>query len=323
MRLRKSFLAAALAAFTSLAAPAQALDRPRVGITYIVEHPAIDAVRDGILEGFKAAGYEDGKTIELVIRSAQGSMSTQAQIASDFAGLDLDLAIAISTPSAQAVKNALKTKPVLFAAGTDPVGAGLIDTMARPGGLVTGTSDQQPYPPVLDLMGKLVPGLKRVGIIFNPGEANAVSQVTALKAAAGEYGVQVVEAPASQSSMVADAARSLVGNADAVLLPTDSTVVSVVESVVMVGQRAKLPVFASDTGSVERGALAALGFNYHDMGLATARMAVEILNHAPPGNIPVLVPEKQDLYLNARSAKAMGVEVPESLAATARKVVGK
>ncbi|PWC47024.1 ABC transporter substrate-binding protein [Azospirillum sp. TSA6c] len=323
MRLRKPVLAAVLAAIASLAAPALAQDKPRVGMTYIVEHPAIDAVRDGILAELKAAGYEDGKTIELVTRSAQGNMGTQAQIASDFAGLNLDLAIAISTPSAQAVKNALKNKPVLFAAVTDPVGAGLIDSMARPGGLVTGTSDQQPFPPVLELMKTLVPGLQRLGVIFNPGEANAVSQVEALKTAAKQYGLEIVEAPATQSSMVSDSARSLVGNVQAILLPTDSTVISVIESVVVVGLRAKLPVFASDTDAVERGAVAALGFNYRDMGLATARMAIRILNHTPPSDIPALVPEKQDLYLNTRSAKAMGVELPISLVATARKVVGK
>lgn len=323
MRLRKPVLAAVLSAIASLAAPALAQDKPRVGMTYIVEHPAIDAVRDGILAELKAAGYEDGKTIELITRSAQGNMGTQAQIASDFAGLNLDLAIAISTPSAQAVKNALKNKPVLFAAVTDPVGAGLIDSMARPGGLVTGTSDQQPFPPVLELMKTLVPGLQRLGVIFNPGEANAVSQVEALKTAAKQYGLEIVEAPATQSSIVGDSARSLVGNVQAILLPTDSTVISVIESVVVVGQRAKLPVFASDTDAVERGAVAALGFNYRDMGLATARMAVRVLNHTPPGDIPALVPEIQDLYLNTRSAKAMGVELPDSLVATARKVVGK
>ncbi|MAM84192.1 MAG: ABC transporter permease [Acidobacteria bacterium] len=319
MRNLKTLLAAVILASSAGIAAAQ--DVPKVGITYIVEHPAINAVRDGIVDGLADAGYTDGETVDLTTRSAQGNMATQAQIASEFSGLDLDLGIAISTPSAQAIKNALADKPVVFAAVTDPVGAGLIDSMANPGGMVTGTSDQQPYPPVLDLIQTLVPGITRLGMIYNPGEANAVSQVEALKVAAEPYGITVVEGPAAQSTLVADAAASLVGKADAILLPTDSTVVSVIESVVTVGEKAKLPVFASDTGSVERGAMAALGFNYYDMGKATADMAVRILQGENPADIPALVPESQDLYLNARSAAAMGVVIPADIRESAKEVI--
>jgi putative tryptophan/tyrosine transport system substrate-binding protein len=319
MRKFKTLLAVFILAFCG--GIAMAADVPKVGLTYIVEHPAIDAVRKGIIDGLAAAGYVDGKTINITTRSAQGNMATQAQIANEFSGLDLDLAIAISTPSAQAVKNALKGKPVIFAAVTDPVGAGLVDSMEHPGGMVTGTSDQQPYPPVLKLIQKLVPGISKLGMIYNPGEANAVSQVETLKVAAKPYGITVVEAPAAQSTLVPDAAASLVGKVNAILLPTDSTVVSVIESVVTVGKKAKLPVFASDTGSVERGALAALGFNYYDMGKATADMAVKVLKGEKPADIPALVPESQDLYLNAKSAAAMGVTISADLRESAKKVI--
>lgn len=319
MRTLKTFLAAACLAWSASVAAGQ--DIPRVGLTYIVEHPAIDAVREGIVDGLKSAGYEDGKTIEIVTRSAQGNMATQAQIANEFSGLDLDLAVAISTPSAQTLKNTIKDKPLIFAAVTDPVGAGLITSMAEPGGNVTGTSDQQPFPPIFDLVKKLVPNAKKIGVIFNPGEANSVSQVEALKAAAQPYGIEIVESPAAQSTLVGDAAASLVGRADAILLPTDSTVVSVVESVVTVGKKARLPVFASDTGSVERGAVAALGFNYYELGKLTAQMAERVLKGKKPSEIPAQVPESQDLYLNASSAKAMGLDIPADVLAGAKKVI--
>lgn len=319
MRTLKTFLAAACLALSASVAAGQ--DIPRIGLTYIVEHPAIDAVREGVVDGLKSAGYEDGKTIEIVTRSAQGNMATQAQIANEFSGLDLDLAVAISTPSAQTLKNTIKDKPLIFAAVTDPVGAGLITSMAEPGGNVTGTSDQQPFPPIFDLVKKLVPNAKKIGVIFNPGEANSVSQVEALKAAAQPYGIEIVESPAAQSTLVGDAAASLVGRADAILLPTDSTVVSVVESVVTVGKKARLPVFASDTGSVERGAVAALGFNYYELGKLTAQMAEQVLKGKKPSEIPARVPESQDLYLNASSAKAMGLDIPADVLAGAKKVI--
>jgi len=319
MRILRAIFAATLLAASATAASSQ--DKPKIGLTYIVEHPAIDAVRDGILEGLAKAGYKDGETASIVIRSAQGNMATQAQIANEFSGLDLDLAIAISTPSAQALKNALKDEPLLFAAVTDPVGAGLIASMAQPGGNVTGTSDRQSFEPTLQLIRKMLPEAKRIGVIFNPGEANSVSQVEALKAAVVPYGMEVVDGPAAQSTLVGDAARSLVGRVDAILLPTDSTVVSVVESIVTVGKKARLPVFASDTGSAERGALAALGFNYFDMGKMTAEMAVKILKGENPDAIPAAVPAGQDIYLNLPSAKAMGVDIPHDLRSAAKKVI--
>lgn len=319
MRALKSILTAGCLAWSASVAIAE--DMPRIGLTYIVEHPAIDAVHEGVVDGLASAGYEDGKTIEIITRSAQGSMATQAQIANEFSGLDLDLVIAISTPSAQALKNAMKDKPVIFAAVTDPVGAGLLTSMAEPGGSVTGTSDQQPYPPILELIGKLVPGARTIGVIFNPGEANSASQVEALKAAAAAYDMEIVESPAAQSTLVGDAAASLVDRVDVILLPTDSTVVSVVESIVTVGRKAQLPVFASDTGSVERGALAALGFNYYEMGKLTAQMTDKVLKGENPGEIPAQVPQNQDLYLNAASAKAMGVDIPADMLAGATKVI--
>lgn len=319
MHALKLILTASCLAWSASVATAE--DMPRIGLTYIVEHPAIDAVREGVVDGLASAGYEEGKTIEIVTRSAQGSMATQAQIANEFSGLDLDLVIAISTPSAQALKNTMKDEPVIFAAVTDPVGAGLLTSMSEPGGSVTGTSDQQPYPPILELIGKLVPEARNIGVIFNPGEANSVSQIEALKAAATAYEMEIVESPAAQSTLVGDAAASLVGRVDAILLPTDSTVVSVVESVVTVGRKAQLPVFASDTGSVERGALAALGFNYYEMGKLTAQMADKVLKGTNPGEIPAQVPQNQDLYLNAASAGAMGVDIPADMLAGATKVI--
>ncbi|MBK1622380.1 ABC transporter permease [Afifella marina DSM 2698] len=323
----QTFKALALAALALGIAGAATVDESKaqdtktVAITYIVEHPALDAVRKGIIEGLAERGYKEGENLKIVSRSAQGNMATQAQIASEFAGLEPDLAVGISTPSAQAVKHALKNTPVIFAAVTDPVGAGLVESREKPGGLVTGTSDQQPYEPMLELIKELMPDAKKLGVIYNPGEANAAKQVEDLKTAVEPFGMTLVEAPAAQSTLVADAARSLVGRADAVLLPVDNTVVSVLEGVVMVGERAGLPVFASDVDSVNRGALAALGFDYYKMGVLSGEMAADILDGKSPADIPVAVSDSQDLYLNVSSAEKMGVTIPDDMLAKAKKVV--
>ncbi|EEF25646.1 conserved hypothetical protein [Ricinus communis] len=142
-----------------------------------------------------------------------------------------------------------------------------------------------------------------------------------MKTEAAKIGMSIVEATAAQSAAVPDAARSLVGKADVILLPTDSTVVSAVESVVKVGVDAKIPVYASDTNSVERGAMAALGFNYYKLGRLTGEIAAKVLNGAKPGDIPVGTLDSEDLYLNLASAKKMGVTLSEAMTQSAAKVI--
>ncbi|PTW62563.1 putative ABC transport system substrate-binding protein [Breoghania corrubedonensis] len=293
-----------------------------VAITYIVDHPAIDAARKGVIDELAEAGYKEGETLTLHVQSAQGSMPTQLQIAKKFAGMRPDLLVAISTPSAQALQSAADGKiPIVFSAVTDPVGSKLVKSMEAPGGNITGTSDQQPFGPTLKLIKRLVPEAKKLGVIYNAGEANSVAQVEALKAALADYGLELEESTASQTAMVPDAALSLAGRADVILIPTDSTVVAAIESVVNVGRKAKVPVFASDTDSVKRGALAALGFDYYKLGRLTGKMAVRILKGESPAAIPVGVLDTQDLYLNKTSAAAMGVAVPDDLLETATKVI--
>lgn len=303
------------------AAPAWSAETTKVAITYIVDHPAIDAARMGIVDALAEGGYTEGETLDITVQSAQGNMPTQLQIAKAFAGLKPDLLIAISTPSAQALQSAAGDIPVVFAAVTDPVEAKLVASLEAPGGTITGTSDKQPFGPTLELIRSLVPDATTIGVIYNAGEANSVSQVAALKLEIEALGLKLEESTASQTAMVADAAVSLAGRADAILIPTDSTVVAAVESVVNVGKKAKIPVFASDTTSVERGALAALGFDYYKLGRLTGEMAIRILQGESPGAIPVGMLDTQDLYLNRTSAAAMGVTLPDALLETAKKVV--
>jgi putative tryptophan/tyrosine transport system substrate-binding protein len=317
MQMKQLLIAAILGMATSVATAAE---MKTVALTYIVDQPAINAARDGIVAALGAAGYVDGKTMELIVQGAQGSMPTQIQIAKEFAGDSPDLMIAISTPSAQALQSAAGTTPVVFAAVTDPVGAKLVASLDRPGANITGVTDMQSLKPTLDLIKSVVPSARRLGVIYNAGEANSVSQVKALKEIAASSGMQVVESTASQSAMVGDAARSLIGRVDVILLPTDSTVVSAVESVVAVGEQSKTPVFASDTASVTRGAVAALGFNYYDIGKLSGDMAAKILAGASPSSIPVGALKTQDLYLNAKSGAAMGITIPPAVMAAAVKV---
>ena len=286
MTITRLFLAAARAAvaLTSAAAFAQT---KTVAITAIVEHPALDATRDGVIEALKAAGYTPGDTLKVEYQSAQGNPATAAQIARQFAGARPDVIVPISTPSAQAVVASTRDIPVVFTAVTDPVGAQLVRSLDKPGANVTGVSDMAPVAEHVALIREIVPSVKRLGVLYNAGEPNSVSLVKALKDEAQKAGLTVVEATATKSADAQPAARSLVGKADAIYVPLDNTVVSALESVVAVGQQAKLPVFSADTDSVARGTVASIGFDYRQVGRQTGEVVVRILKGVKPSDVPV------------------------------------
>ena len=323
-RRRTTRIAASLAglAIAGLAAGASlAAEEKSVAITQIVEHPALDATRQGVQDALKAAGWEVGKNLTWDYQNAQGNVATAAQIARKFVGEQPDAIVAIATPSAQAVAAATRDIPVVFSAVTDPVGAKLVSSMEKPGGNVTGVSDLSPMDEHLKLITRITPNVKRLGVIYNPGEANAVALVDLVEKTAGQFGMTVEKAASPKSSDVLTAARSLVGKVDAIYVPTDNTVVSAIESVVKVGQDADIPVYAGDTNSVGRGAIAAVGFNYYDVGVQTGEMVAKILAGAKPGDIPASTVSKLELYLNPGSAKEMGVTIPEAVIADAKEVV--
>ncbi len=310
----------ALAATVAISLPAKAED-VTVAVTAIVEHPALDAARDGVKEALEAAGYKEGENLKFIYESAQGNPATAAQIARQFVGEDPTVIVPISTPSAQAVVSATKDIPVVFTAVSDPLGAQLVTDMDKPGGNVTGLSDLSPVAEHLALIKEILPNAKTIGFLYNSGEANSVSLLAVLKAEAEKAGLTVVESAATKSAEVQGAARALVGRADAIYIPTDNTIISALEGAVSVAEEAKLPLFTADTDSVSRGAIAALGFNYKDVGKQTGEIVVRILKGENPGDIAVKVAAGTDLVVNKGAAAKMGVTLPEALVGRATRVI--
>lgn len=308
--MRSVFLA--LLAATAIATSAQAKD-VTVAVTAIVEHPALDAARDGVKDALAEAGYKEGENLKFVYQSAQGNPATAAQIARQFVGEGPDVIVPISTPSAQAVVSSTRDIPVVFTAVSDPVGAQLVKNMEKPGGNVTGLSDMSPVAEHIKLIKEVMPNIKKLGYLYNSGETNSVSLLAALKEAASAEGIEIVESAATKSAEVKGAAQALVGRADAMYVPTDNTIVSALESAVGVAEESKLPLFTADTDSVKRGAVAALGFNYYDVGKQTGAVVARILKGEKPGDISVEIAKGTDLVLNLGAAKKMGIEFPKAV----------
>src|SRR5690606_15264236 len=293
----------------------------RVGITQIVEHPSLDQARQGFIDRLGELGYVEGVDIVYDIQSAQGDLATAQTIARKFQADGVDLILAIATPTAQAAAHIVKDIPILITAVTDPVAADLVQSTERPGTNVTGTSDLTPVREQLELLKEIVPQARRVGVVYNAGEVNSVVQVELARQAAVSLGFTLVEATAANSSEVLQAAQSLQGRVDAIYVPTDNTVVSALESVILVAERARLPLIAGEADSVAKGALATLGIDYYKLGRQTADIAHRVLQGEDPAGIPIEYLNDLDLVVNVAAAKRMGVTIPDSVLARADQVI--
>ncbi len=304
-----------------------------VDVTAIVEHPALDATRDGVRDALAAAGFcaQDlpagttctGTPITFTYETAQGDPTIAAQIANTFVGNGATVIVPISTPSAQAAAAATSTIPIVFAAVTDPLGAGLVTDLGHPGGNVTGTSDLTPIDKQVELMLEITPDIHTIGVLYNPSEANSVTLVALLHQVAEAAGLTVVEATANNSSEVQAAAASLVGHVDAIYVPTDNTIVSALDAVIGVAEEAKLPLYTGDTDSVANGAMAAFGFNYYIHGMQAGAIVARVLNGENPGDIPVEFATGGDLFVNPGAAERMGVTIPQAVIDRATTVVAE
>ncbi len=297
----------------------------KVGISQIVEHPALDATRKGIIDKAAECGYAEGSDIDYDVQIAQGNVATANQIAKKFAGDNKDIVIGIATLNTQALKHVIeqsgKDIPLIFSAVTDPVGSKIADSIEKPGKNITGVSDLTPVKEQIALLTDIGIDVKKLGIIFNPGEQNSRALADLAQEAADDFGMELIAATAANSGAVYMAAKSLIGRVDAIYIPTDNTVVSALESVIQVANESDTPLVMGDTDSVDRGALGAKGFNYYKHGLQTGEVLCRILKGEEPGSIPVQFQSDLELFINLKAAKEMNVEVPQSVIDKADKVI--
>ncbi len=285
----------------------------KVAVSQIVEHPALDATRQGLVDGLKTKGYEQGKNLDFVYQTAQGNPAIAVQIAKQFVGENPDVLVGIATPTAQALAASTRTIPVVFTAVTDPLGAKLVKSLEHPGGNVTGLSDLSPVAQHVDLMQELIPDLKAIGVVYNPGEANGVTLVELLKKAAKAKNIEVVEASALKSADVQSAARIIASKVQVMYAPTDNTIASAIDALVGVANQAKIPVVGGSTSFVENGAVASLGFDYYQVGVQTADYVDAILKGKKPGDLAVKFAKGSDLFLNVKAAEKLGITFSDEM----------
>ncbi len=293
-----------------------------VGISQIIEHPSLDASRQGFIDALKDLGYEEGKQVVFDYQNAQGNRDTLTTISQKFVNDKVDLIFAIATPSALSAAQQTDTIPILITAVTDPVVAGIVNSMDKPGTNVTGTTDMNPVKEQLELVTKVKPDAKKVGIIYNTGEPNSEVQVKMAQEVASDLGLTIELMGITNSAEVKQAADSLAAKVDAFYIPTDNTVVASIDSVLMVAENAKLPVIVGEGDSVKRGGLITYGLDYYKLGYQTGEMAVKVLKgEGNPAEMAIEKQKEMKLIVNTSAAKKMGVEIPKDLLDKADEVI--
>ena len=282
----------------------------RIGISQFITHQSLDATREGFVDELAKQGYIEGKNIEIDLQNAQGEQRNLKTISQQLAESS-DVVLAIATPSAQSLANTTQTTPVIFSAVTDPVSAKLVESREHPGGNVTGTSDQSSdaISTQINLIKKVLPKAKTIGILYTQSEPNSVVQKDEAKRLLEEKGFTVVEKTILDSNNVKAAAESLMAEVDMVFVPTDNIISSTMETVKQVSIKHKVPVFGGSTEMIAVGGLYNYGTNYEELGRQTARMLIRVLKGEKPENIAVELPEKLELHTNQEMADALGIDI--------------
>jgi putative ABC transport system substrate-binding protein len=286
----------------------------KIGIIQYMDHVALDNAREGFIAALADNGYVDGDNITIDLQNAQGDQSNLSTISDRFVSNKEDLILAIATPATQAVAGKTTEIPILATAVTDYESARLVNSNAAPGGNVTGTSDMNPVKEQIDLLVKLVPTAKTVGVLYTSSEVNSVTQAQIAKKAIEALGLKYVEVTISNSNDVQQATQTLVGQCDAIYIPTDNVLASAMPQVHSVTAQSKTPVICGESSMLEGGGLATLGINYTDLGYQTGLMAVKILKgEAKPATMPIETATKFDFKINGTIAEEIGLTIPADL----------
>lgn len=279
----------------------------KVGILQYIQHPALDKAN----EGFVAALTEAGVDVAIEQQNAGGEQSAAQTIANKLVNDKKDLILAIATPAAQAVAGVTSDIPVVITAVTDPAASGLVESNDAPGGNVTGSSDLTPVADQIELLTKLLPKAKNIGILYCTAEANSKLQADMAMEALKEKGLNGVEYTVSSSNEIQTVVESMVGKVDAIYVPTDNVIAAGMTTVAMIATTEhKIPIIGAEAAHVENGALATYGIDYFEVGKLAGEQAVEILNGKSPADIPIayLPKDRCKLTINEEVASELGID---------------
>ena len=294
----------------------------KVGVLQLLSHPALDQIYKGLEDGLKKEGYEVGKNLKIDLQNAQGDQSNLASMGQKLVTDNNDILVGITTPATLSLSNATKDKPIIMGGITYPVEAGLIKAEDKPGNNIAGVSDRTPIKQQLEIMKKVLPNMKKVGILYTASEDNSVKQAQEAEKLAKELGLEVKVSTVANTNDIQQVTESLASQTDAIFVPIDNTIASAMATVVKVTDAKKIPVFPSADTMVADGGLLGLGVDQYQIGVETAKVVAKVLKGADTKDMPIVLANEGVIYLNEAKAKQLGIEIPKEIKDKA-KVVDK
>lgn len=294
-----------------------------IGIGQFAEHGSLDNCREGFIAGLAEAGYKEGENLKILYENSQADNNMASQISNNFIARKVNLICAIATPMAQSAFGAAKNTniPVIYTAVTDPVKAELARKDGTPNGNTTGTSDKLPVEKQLEMIRKILPEAKKIGIMYTTSEVNSLSAIEEYKAAAYDYGFEIVESGISTSADIPLAADNLLEKVDCINNLTDNTVVSALPVILDKAAKKNIPVFGSEVEQVKIGCLASMGLDYFDLGKQTGKIAAQVLSgEKKASEINFEIIEEFAFYGNKAVAENLGLTLPEDLVNSAKEM---
>ncbi len=285
----------------------------KIGILQLMEHDALDNARNGFLDALEEGGYAEGEKIVVDVQNAQGDQSNLKTMSQKFVNDKEDLILAIATPAAQSVAAETQEIPILATAITDYPEAGLVESNEAPNVNLSGTSDRTPVKEQFALLKQILPDVKKVGIMYNSSEANSEIQARSAIEACEDLGLEYQEGTVTNVNDIQQVVQSIVGEVDALYIPTDNTFASAIPLVVSITDVEKVPVICGENGMVKGGGLATVGIDYYKLGQQTGKMAIRVLEGEDVSKMPVEFPDSTEVCINLDTAEKIGVTIPQDI----------
>ena len=301
----------------------EAADEYVIGISQFAEHGSLDNCREGFLQGLANEGIVEGENLTVHFQNAQADTGTASQISDAFVADGVDLICGIATPSAMSAYNSAlgTTVPVIYSAVSDPVAAELAKEDGTPVGNITGTSDALAVTEQLEMIRKMLPDAKKIGILYTTSETNSESTIAQYKEHASEYGFEIIDSGINTLADLDMAAADLVTKVDCINNLTDNTVVSGLQTVLSYANEQKIPVFGSEVEQVKVGCVAAMGLDYVKLGIQTGEMAAKVLKgESEASEMPFEVISEPSLYVNTKAAEQIEMTLDDELVSTAAEI---
>ncbi|WP_409227567.1 ABC transporter substrate-binding protein [Gudongella sp. SC589] len=303
----------AMVVLTGCTAPGEAKEneRYRIGIVQPVDHPSLNRSRDSMVEELERLGM--GDRVEITMQNANGDMSLLQSIMQNLIGERVDMIVAIATPAAQAALSSTSDIPIVFAAVSNPVEAGLVKDPSKPEGNVTGVSNSIPVEDIIELSKVLTPDVKTYGFLYNSSEINSAASIDNTKEYCDREGIPYREVSITSTADIQQAVSSLVGQVDALFTPNDNMVASAMATYSQVATEAGIPIYVGADSMVADGGLATVGIDYNLLGEQTGRMIARIIDGESIGENPVETVSEYANVINVGIADKLGVRIPEEL----------